>query len=120
MVKTFAVNESNDIYVGPDGNIVIATGLFAIEQACKTAVQAYLGEMIYSVNNGVPYFETVFSVGDPNLSQFEASLRRTILSVEGVTDITTLVITIEQSILSYQADIVTIYGAGSINGDVTV
>lgn len=120
MVKTLALNENNDIYLGPDGNIVMSEGIVAVEYACQNAVQTLLGEMIYSSNQGVPYNETVFQVGSPILPQFDAGLRVAILSVPGVVGIKSLSVQIDADTLVYSAVIVTEFGEGNLNGNVTV
>jgi PPE-repeat protein len=120
MVKTLAINENNDIYLGADGNIVVVEGITAVEQACQMAAQTLLGEMIYSSNQGVPYNETVFQVGAPILPQFDAGLRVAILAVPGVTGIKSLIIQQVEDALTYNATITTEFGEGTLDGNVTV
>lgn len=120
MVKTLAINANNDLYLGPDGNIVVAVGIDAVAQACKTATQALLGEMIYSTDKGVPYFETLFQVGQPNLPQFEAGFRQAVLNVEGVVGINDLVINHIDDTVSFEMTITTIYGQTSLSNTVNV
>lgn len=111
MTKMIAVNDQNDLYIGPDGNLALVFDIEAVKQACEHAVKAILNEMIYNSNNGVPYFETIWRLGgSPNLSQYEAAVRATILAVDGVTGIQELDISINNNQLSYSATINTIYG----------
>lgn len=115
MTKTFAVDENNDLYIGNDGNLAIVTGKEAVLQACASAAKAQLGEMLYAVNSGIPNFQTVW-VGAPNIQQFEAALRKTLLSVNGVREIKSLVTSLNNDQLQYSAVISTIFGTGAING----
>lgn len=109
MTKTLAVNEKNDIYLGKDGNIVVATGEEAVSNACLTASQALLQEMIYSTNKGLPYFQSVF-VGSPDYAIFRNSLISTLLAVDGVLNVQSLSLTVVEGVLNYSATILTRYG----------
>jgi hypothetical protein len=115
MTTTLAVDSNNDIYVGPDGALAIASDLHATLQAAQQAAQTQLGELQYAVDQGVPNFAVVWS-GSPNLAQFEAYLRRAILSVAHVVGISELSITRAGGALSYTATIETDYGQGALNG----
>lgn len=119
MVKTFATDANNDLYIANDGNLVIAQNLTAVLQACATAAKAQRGEMQYNLDLGIPNFDTVWN-GTPNIPQFEAALRTTLLNVEGVTQIKTLTVENRSNVLIYQAEIVTVYGQGVISGDVNL
>jgi hypothetical protein len=117
-ILTFAVNENNDIYLDEVGNIAFAYDLEAIKQQCQQAAQTLLGEMIYNVNDGIPYFQTIW-VGVPNVAQFTAALRRAFLAVGGVLEIITLITSQSNDTLSYTATIRTIYGNGGFIGTIT-
>ena len=115
MTRTFAVDEKNDIYLGTDGALAIAGSLQATLQAAQQAAQTQRGEMEYALDQGLPNFAVLWN-GSPNLSQFEAALRRAILAVAHVVGIQDLTITVSGSKLSYQATIITDYGPGVLNG----
>lgn len=115
MTQTFGVNASNDIYIGGDGNLVIDRDTQAVLTACAQTVKTRLGEMVLAVNDGLPYFETVFT-GVPNIPQFEMALRTAILAVPGVNEILSLTTSQAGDVLSYTAVILTIYGQGVLNG----
>ena len=114
MTRTLSTDTSNDLYLGADGNIAVASGLDGVLQACQTAVKARRGEMVLDVESGIPYFETAFP-GAYNVAQFEAAIRATILAVSGVRD-TAVVAVASGNLLSYTATIVTDFGTGTING----
>lgn len=115
MTKTLAVDTNNDIYLGADGALALASDLQATLQAAQQAAQTQLGEMEYAVDQGLPNFAVVWN-GTPNRAQFEAALRRALLSVAGVKGISELTISTADNALRYTATINTIYGAGAING----
>ncbi len=39
MTRSFGTNASNDLYLGPDGNLVVLSGIAAVEAACATATK---------------------------------------------------------------------------------
>jgi hypothetical protein len=110
-ISTFAVNSVNDIYLAPIGNIAFAYDLTAITQQCQQAAKTLLGEMVYNINQGIPYFQTLW-VGTPNVAQFTGALRRAFLSVGGVLEVVSLITSQSGNTLSYTAMIRTIYGNG--------
>jgi hypothetical protein len=115
MTRCLAMDDNNDIFIGSDGSLAVATGVDAVMFACAGAAQAQLGEMIYALDEGMPNFQTVWN-GAPNVRQFEAALRRTLLGVADVVSIVDVTIETLGDVLSYSATIETIYGVGVING----
>lgn len=115
MTQTFAINSNNDIYLGADGNLAIVNGQIGVEQACQTASQAQLGEMVLAITSGIPNFQTVWN-GSPNLSIFENYLRDTLLTVPGVLSVVSLTTSVVDKALKYVAKISSIYGLLEING----
>lgn len=115
MTLTFTTNSNNDIFIGDDGNLSISRGIDGVAKACETAVKAQLGEMMFAVDQGMPNFQVVWN-GRPNVIQFEAYLRQTIMGVDGVTGINNIDTSIVGDILVYSAVITTIYGQVNING----
>ena len=116
MVQSFAVNSNNDIYIGKDGNLAIATGIQAVLFATMQASLAQLGSMIYATNQGVPDFQSVW-VGAPNIPQFESYLRAAILSVPGVIQVVSLTTQQVENVLNYVAIIQTEFGQVSVSSN---
>jgi len=115
MVTTVAVDGSNDLYLGANGNLATATGLPAVLQSAQQAAQTILGEMIYSTQDGMPNFEAVWA-GNPNPAVFEAYLRKTLLAVEGVVSVQNIATVLQNNKLQYQVTIITEFGAGVLGG----
>ena len=126
MTQTLASNVNNtlsgvmpnDIYLDSQGNVAISLDLQAVLEACAQAARTTLGEMIFNVDQGIPYFETVW-VGVPNIPQYTAALRAAFLGVGGgglVVEVVSLVTSQIDNTLSYTAVIRTIYGSGGISG----
>lgn len=110
-ILTFSVNSSNDMYLDEFGNIAFAYDLTAITQQCQQAAKTLLGEMVYNINDGIPYFQTLW-VGTPNIAQYTSALRRAFLAVDGVLEVVSLITSHSGNTLSYTAVIRTIYGSG--------
>lgn len=115
MTQTLGINSNNDIYLKTNGKIALLSGVQAVMAACQTAAQAQLGEMVLSVNNGIPNFQAVWN-GKPNIAMFEAYFRKAVLAVAGVVSIESIETTVNNNILSYTATIKTEYGLGTLNG----
>lgn len=115
MVQTIGTNGSHDIYLGPDGNIAVLSGLQAVAAACVTACLTQLGECVLQTGVGLPNFQTVW-VGVPDYAIWESYLQTTILNVEGVTSVQSIRLSVQENTLSFIAEINTIYGPTSIKG----
>lgn len=115
MVQTLTTNAANDIFLAPNGNLSISTGIEGVLQACATAAKMQLGEAVLATKEGVPNFETIW-IGVPNYAIWESFLRRVLLKVEGVTEVVSLVIAREGNLMTYTATIKTAFGQGVING----
>jgi len=113
--QTLAVNAQNDIFIGEDGNISLIFNLQGTLQACAQATKTLLGEMIFQANQGLPNFQLIWK-GVPNLQQYEAAVRATILAVDGVQEIVSFTYSLADNKLTYTATILTIYGTGVVNG----
>lgn len=115
MVQTFGTNSSGDIYLGPDGNIVVLSAVQAIAAACKTACLTQLGECVLQTGVGLPNFQTVW-VGIPDYAIWESYLQNTLLGVEGVISVQSIALSASNNTLNFGAEINTIYGSTTING----
>ena len=114
-MTTFGVNDKNDIYLGDDGNLVVVpSSIEATLIVCENYAKAQLREMIYQVNQGVPAFDTVFD--DLNTLQFSGQLERQLLRVPNVVLVDSIEVNQVGDVLQYIAVIQTIYGVGTING----
>lgn len=115
MTTTFGTDANNDLYLDNAKNITILTGLPAVLAACETASKAQLGEMVLTLDLGIPNFQTIW-VGSPNYSLYVNYLRKTLVSIPGVLEVSSLDISVANNVLSYTARIHTEFGTGAING----
>lgn len=114
MVQTFATTpDTNDIFIGADGNLSILSGVQAIEAACATATKAQLKEMVFAQDTGIPNFQVLW-VGTPDYALWKAAILSTLQSVEGVTQVNSLNLTVNGDIVSYTAQIMTEFSTAPI------
>lgn len=114
MTTTLAADASNDLFINGAGVLATRSGLLAVLQVCEHAAKTLRGEMLFAVDQGLPYFTTVWG-GSPNRPQFEAALRRALLAVPDVLDIVELETQAANNVLSYRVTIKTIFGVGAFN-----
>lgn len=115
MPKMFSTDTNNDLFIAPNGNLAVGTNLFAVLQGCEHAVKAQLGEMVLSIDTGVPNFQTIWQ-NAANIPQFEAYCRAAIRGVDGVVEVKEFDAEVVDNRVRYVATIVTVYGVGDING----
>lgn len=113
-MKILAVNGNNDLYLAPDGNLALKTGLPALMQACEHTMQSILGEMIHHAGRGLPYREAVWESGDLRL--FEDSARGHLSSLEGVEAVTEFACETDADTFRYWASIRSVFGEFEISG----
>ena len=113
-MKCLNVDANNDLFLGPDGNIAVASGIQAVLVACQCAVKTRFGEMVLAADQGIPYFETAFA-GGYNVAAFEDALRAAILRVRDVRSVN-LTAAASGDRITYTATIVTAYGEGVLRG----
>lgn len=113
-MRTFAVNQNNDIFVGGDGNLAIAHDQDAVKFTCEQFARAARNEMIHKMNSGMPFFDVVFGQ-NANIAQYEAAFRRRMSEIREVVAVVSFTGEIQDNVLRYTADINTIYGTVRIN-----
>lgn len=114
-MKTFAVNAMNDVYT-ENGLLVLATDMDALTQRCTQVMSAVRGEMLYAVDQGMPFYETIWT-GSPNLLAFEAASRVELLRIPEVKSVDAFTASISNNELSYRAQLTTTLGAVTVNGE---
>jgi len=107
----------NDIYLDHVGNLSVSTSIQAILENCAQAAKTRLGEEVLHIDQGIPYFTTVF-IGVPNLEQTQAAFRAAWLAVAGVIEVISLVLTQQENTLLYTAIIRTTEGIGELNAGI--
>lgn len=109
----------NDLYLDKERNISVSFDQEALLEQCAQAAKTLLGELIFNVDVGIPYFQSVW-IGVPNMQQFNVALRRSFLSIPNVIEVLSLVVLqsdkSDVNTINYNAVIRTIYGLGELNG----
>ena len=114
-MRTFALDENNDMMLDRQGNLAITEGIKATAQTSRNFASTRTGEAIHAIDVGVPFFMTAFD-HFPNLAQFEAALRRRLLQVGTVTAVTALDVQYADGSIKYTATLATTDGQVTING----
>lgn len=112
---SFQTDDDNDFVTLPNGNLAMVLDAQAVAQEAKHFAATSRAEMIHAYDEGIPFLREAFSK-QPNLAQFEASLRRRLLNTPDVTGIVSLDTQIEGETLKYTATLQTTYGTVTING----
>ena len=115
-MKTIKVDSSGD-RVTKNGSFVYLYNQDAVIQTCEQVMKQQLKELQYDQTKGIEYFGNVFT-GNANLQLFESQAREQLLNFDGVDGIASLTYSQTDNKLSYTATISTIYGSGTINGNV--
>ncbi len=76
--------DTGDLIVGAD--LSFLSDGDAIKQACRLALELFLGEWFLDGSIGVPYYEEIL-VKAPNLPAIRAIFRKKLLAIVGVLDV---------------------------------
>lgn len=91
-LKDFALAADGDLYLNRNGDVEI---IGSIRQALQIKLKWFLGEWVFNPDLGVPYFEDIL-IKNPNQAIIEKDIREQILSVEGVTGIDSLSLSLDR------------------------
>lgn len=116
MADTLSIALNNhSLFLDAAGNLALTSNLDACLQDCETAMLAQRSEMIYAMDEGVPYRQTSWDQYRP--AQFEAAARTSLLAVNGVVRIRSFTFSFSGNTLSYSATIETEWGIGGISSE---
>jgi hypothetical protein len=115
-MRTFQSTSSNGFALSTAGNLTLVRGLEAITTVAVQYMQARRGEMFLAADRGIPFDPVAWS-GSPNVAQFEAAGRATLLQVPDVVQVLSFQALLVGDVLNYTADILTTAGAATINGN---
>lgn len=108
MTTTFQNDSTFDLVLGSDGLLSVITGDAAISQNTVTACSTRRGECLLDTDRGIPFDATTFS--NLKAPQFEAAIRSTMRSVEGVDSVSSVAVAQVGENLEYTAEFTTVNG----------
>lgn len=106
---------TNDIYIDDKGNIAISENIYALANVAKNAVLTNLGEPQYNTQEGVPYFDTIFT-DTPKLDLFQAAIVEAIESLDKVQRVQNFEYSVINSVFKYSLVIKSTFGDIVLNG----
>ncbi len=112
-MKILGENANRDLFVGPNNQLVVRTGLEAVLQACESTIEAQRGEMQYDVARGIPTASTIWA-GVPNQQRYHFYCIQALRAISGVISVRKFDSDIFENSLSYEAEIKTEFGEDSI------
>ena len=114
-MKTIAINENNDIYITPSGNLALKQDLEAMGDIFINKSQTVQGELPYDTTKGIDFLNTIFnSPSEPEL--FQAQLTEQREDTEETDTVFSYTSSEKDGVYSYTADIITSYGNITLNG----
>jgi len=111
---TLAVDENNSMYLDSSGNLATLSGADALAQTLGQMSRTRRNEMLYATDRGIPYADTIFLTKD--VLMFEATMRNEFSLHPEVTGINSFTVSIDGDVLTYSAEVNSIYGAVTVNG----
>lgn len=113
-MKDLALDKSGDLLFDSSGDFVITD---AVRQGVQIKLRWIKGEWIFNPSYGVPYFDTIL-VKAPSIPQIERVIRDQILSVDGVTGVESLHISVDPATRRMTAAFVALTEEGEIESEV--
>lgn len=97
-------DEPRDLLLGLDNDLVITTdlafttGIAAVAQSCRIALQMFAGEWFLDLDAGIPYWDSILAQKpDVAIKAARIAFRSELLASDGVIDVTKLVVTYDGS-----------------------
>lgn len=112
---TIATNDSNDIYTDINGNLAMSKDINALANVSKNVILTTLGEPVYNQEDGIPYFETIFT-DTPKIDLFQASQIAALERLEDVNRVSNYEYTQQDGVYSYSLVEHTTFGDIILNG----
>ena len=108
-MRTIGVNANNDIYRGPDGNLVVLTGLDAYGQGVAQAMRTQRNSVPLDLQYGVDTLSYIWNAYKP--AQFIAQARALLGSYPDTVAVQSFDLERLDGVASYTSNLESIYGA---------
>lgn len=112
---TITTNQNNDIYIDSSGNLATQTDINALANVSRNVVLTALGEPQYNQQNGIPYFETVFT-DTPKIDLLQAAQVAALENLENVNRVSNYEYKQKNGVYSYSLIEHTTFGDIQLNG----
>lgn len=114
-MKTAAINQNNDIYLTPSGNLALKEDLNAMGDIFINKSQTVRGELLFNTEKGIDFMNTIFnSPAEPEL--FQSELVEQLEDTEETESVYSYTSSVKEGVYEYTADIITTYGNITLNG----
>lgn len=112
---TIATNSDNDIYRDASGNLAMLTDINALANVSRNVILTTLGEPQYNQQDGIPYFETIFT-DTPKIDLLQAAQIAALEKLEDVNRVSNYEYNQDNGVYSYSLIEHTTFGDIQING----
>lgn len=114
-MQTISINSDNDLYLDTSGNLAITFNINALADISKNKVLTNLGEPQYNAEDGIPYFDTIFT-DTPKIDLFQAAIIGDLESLDNIERVSNFEYKQDNGIFSYTLIEHTTYGDIELNG----
>lgn len=114
-MKTIAINENNDIYLTPSGNLAIKQDLAAMGDIFVNKAQTVRGELQFDSEKGIDFYNTIFN-SPTEIELFQADLTEQLEDTEETDRVYSYKGSVNDGVYSYKAEVITSYGNLILNG----
>lgn len=114
-MKTIAINENNDIYLTPSGNLATKQDIEAMGDIFVNKAQTVRGELQYDTEKGIDFYNTIFN-SPAETEMFQSELVEQLENTEDTENVYSYTSKIDGEVYSYKAEIITAYGNITLNG----
>jgi len=91
MTQSLLLDQSTwDIFVDANGNMAICSKPYSVAQDVACAIRTFLGELIFDLDTGVPYFEDILGKTPP-LQLIQSTITNIALEVKNVAQARTII-----------------------------
>lgn len=114
-MKTIATNSDNDIYRDSNGDLALLTDINALANISRNVVLTNLGEPEFNQQDGIPYFETIFT-DTPKIDLLQAAQIAALENLEDVNRVSNYEYEQSDGVYSYSLIEHTSFGDIQLNG----
>ncbi len=119
-LRNIAIDANTGDFTVAAGQLVMVSDGESIAQAIGSALQVFKGEYYLDEEEGMPYFQDILGVKNPDPNVLESIFRGAIAAVPGVLQITALDLEMDKALRSLSVEWRVSSEFGELNGTVTL